>query len=235
MYVFPWRVTYSWATYCKQCKEAWKIICKHHLNSNTWANWTHKWWALSWQNSSIGIGKASTVQSHGHGFQTRSSQDLLGLISPNLQYRSKVSYHPRARRVSSRETSVSSRETSLSPLEMRVLSLETRLSSHETVRKNVKCLHKKNVLKINMFMKTLALQNITLDPKVLGQNAVGGGVLLSLRVNICSWNLHTCTLNQTWFWEVGGGVFIVFACQHLNLKSARKFLHTLYFDSKLLI
>ena len=83
--------------------------------------------------------------------------------------------------------SVSSSETSLSSLEMRVSSLETRRSSREKVKKTVSVCINKNFPKINLFPKTIALPNIhvTLDTNVLSPDAVGIGVLLSLRADIC--------------------------------------------------
>ena len=77
-------------------------------------------------------------------------------------------------------------------------SCETRRSSHETVRKTVSVCVNENFLKINLFTKTLVLQNVTLNNKVLGKNAFGSGVLLSLLVDI--WEIvvnkhpHYCIL-----------------------------------------
>ena len=70
---------------------------------------------------------------------------------------------------------------------MRVSSLETRRSSREKVKKAVSVCINENFPKINLFPKTLALPNVhvTLDTKVLGPGAVGVGVLLSLRADIC--------------------------------------------------
>ena len=78
--------------------------------------------------------------------------------------------------------------------ETRVLSLETRCSSRETVRKTVSVCINEDFPKINLFTKTLVLPNVTLDTEVLGQNAVDGGVIFSLRVDISREICIHCTL-----------------------------------------